>query len=661
MLALGDGAQQRGRAKVSSADDPGVYEHLEKRLRNIPARLAVTLLILGVAVLIALPLNWLWWRTARSSSLQLIDSLSSQIAVNAQKDFWNRVAAAETAYGLTDLLIRPGAKADDIRGAILAGLTISETPSAIAFDDPGMGRFAAVLDEAGKAVIRERLESMPFNVGDRRGWFGPVMDPAGGRAVAFAGPATSTGSIAVFVGLHRFAALLESLPVGRSGLAFVVDAGRQTPILPDRAKGSQLAPVIRSISDIVSERPANAVNIVESRRIVAGGAGYRVFLSPLEFKTWQLAVVVPEEEHFGPIDSMVRQALLSLTVLAAILGLIASLLAQRVISTPLVALARDLESIRLFDLEAISHRRVVLRELDDLSGALSRMAKGLADFGKFIPTDLVRMLLSDGKRAMPGGESRPVTVMFADAEGFTTLSERVGVAVIDIISRYLEVASREVEANNGVVDKYIGDAVMAIWGAPADDEHQAFHACLAALAIIRSVEEARIVDDRGVPLRIRIGISSGSAIVGNIGSISRLNYTAIGDTVNLASRLEGVNKLFQTNVLVAEATRAAAGERVVTREIVEVSVAGRTGGERIFELLNLSGGAGKPDWAVRYESALQAYRQRNFSGAAALVASVLKERPLDGPSQWLSAQCQKLENLPLDADWSPVLKLDSKG
>ncbi len=122
-----------------------------------------------------------------------------------------------------------------------------------------------------------------------------------------------------------------------------------------------------------------------------------------------------------------------------------------------------------------------------------------------------------------------MTVMFADAAGFTSLSERVGVGVIDIISRYLDVASRAVEANGGVVDKYIGDAVMALWGAPGDDEQQAFNACRAALEIVRAVTDSGVVDDRGEPLGLRIGISSGwpsSATSGRrAGSTTRLSVT----------------------------------------------------------------------------------------------------------------------------------------
>ncbi len=546
-----------------------------ERLPKISVKLAVTLIIFGVTLLIALPLNWFWWRTARASSLQLIDALSSQVAATAQRDFWSGVTAAETAFGLADLLIRPGAGSDDIVSAISAGLTTSETLSAIAFDAPAVGRFTVTRDAAGNLVVQERMQSMPFDGLNKTSWFGPVADPAsGGRAVAYAGQARAMGSLSVFIGLDRFTALLASLPVGQSGIALVVDAKGATPIRPRKDMAGELEPVISAVGTLIAARPPDAVNIVDKQRIESAGAGYRVFLSPLNFRAWQLVVIVPEAEYLGPIDQMVQRALMSLVTLALILGLLASFLAQRILSRPLSALVRDIERVQVFDLEAVSHRRLALKEFDELSGALSRMAKGLADFGKFIPTDLVRTLLTDGKRATPGGEARQVTVMFADAAGFTRLSERVGVAVVDIISRYLDVASRTVEAHGGIVDKYIGDAVMALWGAPGDDDNQALNACRAALEIVRAVKESGVVDDRGEPLGIRIGLSAGLAVVGNIGSPRRLNYTAIGDTVNLASRLEGANKAFGTAILISEATRQMAGDEILTREIGTIAVFG---------------------------------------------------------------------------------------
>ena len=136
--------------------------------------------------------------------------------------------------------------------------------------------------------------------------------------------------------------------------------------------------------------------------------------------------------------------------------------------------------------------------------------------------------------------------MFADIAGFTGLSERLGDQIIPLLSRYLDTVSREVSGHGGTIDKFIGDAVMAFWGAPAANPDHAVDACRAALACHRALRQSGFADDHGRPIKVRIGINSGDMLVGNIGSEFRLNYTVIGDAVNVASRLEGANKEYGT-------------------------------------------------------------------------------------------------------------------
>src|SRR6202021_449431 len=142
---------------------------------------------------------------------------------------------------------------------------------------------------------------------------------------------------------------------------------------------------------------------------------------------------------------------------------------------------------------------------------------------------------------------RPMSVMFVDMAGFTGMSERLGDRIIPQLSRYFDAVSTEVQACGGTIDKFIGDAVMAFWGAPAWQ---------------RAVRDSGLTDDAGNPIRIRIGINSGDMLVGNIGSEVRLNYTVIGDAVNVASRLESTNKEYGTHIIIGGETRAFAGERV---------------------------------------------------------------------------------------------------
>lgn len=622
---------------------------------------AVTLLVLGGTLLTALPLQWVWWSTARESSLELVDALSQQISSTVRREWWDRVTATEAAHGVAASLLDANPSQAAISRALGAALGATHVPSALTFDDRTNGLFMATRDAGGNTIVRLiGGNDRPTEPQPQAGWREVAADPAGGsRAVAYSGSSQVARPLSVFIGMDRFSDLLGAIPVGRTGGAFVVEPGGTVKVAPVIASAAALQPVAVAAAAIVAARPPEIVNTTESRRLVIGDLGYRLSFSPLEFNGWQLVVIVPEAEFLSGIEITTRRALLSLLGLSLVLGLAAAALAQRVLSEPVATLTSDLAKIERFELEEISHRSSGLQEFNQLSLALTRMASGLADFAKFIPTDLVRTLLADGVRAAPGGETRQLTLMFADVAGFTKISERMGTAVIEVISDYLDVVSGSVEAHGGTVDKYIGDAVMAFWGAPRLDANQARNACRAALAAIDAVRNSGITDDRGEPLQVRIGLHSGVAVVGNIGSSRRLNYTAIGDTVNLASRLEGVNKVFGTSILISEETRIAAGDAFVTRELAEVSVVGRAEPIRVHELLG-AGMTQKPSFARLYEQALDAYRQRKFDAATSLAQQALLERSTDGPSAWLLAVCQGLRDAPPPPAWRGVVLLDSK-
>src|SRR6202453_720805 len=237
------------------------------------------------------------------------------------------------------------------------------------------------------------------------------------------------------------------------------------------------------------------------------------------------------------------------------------------------------------------------------------MAGGLAAFRKYIPSDLVRTLVSEGIEPRPGGAIRKLTVLFADIAGFTGLSERMGDRIIPLLSKYLDTMSREVSDHGGTIDKFIGDAVMAFWGAPAANTDHALHACRSALACQRALWASGLTDDGGRPLRVRIGINSGDMLVGNIGSEVRLNYTVIGDAVNIASRLESANKLYGSVIIIGPETRRLAGKRILVRELDRLAVYGRAGGLQIYELLGVEDElADRAVWADLYESGLASYR-----------------------------------------------------
>jgi adenylate cyclase len=204
--------------------------------------------------------------------------------------------------------------------------------------------------------------------------------------------------------------------------------------------------------------------------------------------------------------------------------------------------------------------------------------------------------------------------------------------------------------------------VMAFWGAPQPQADHALRCCRAALGCRSAIAASGLADDLGQPLQIRIGINSGRMLVGNIGSELRLNYTVIGDAVNVASRLEGANKSYGTQILIGEATERLARGAIVTREIDSIAVYGREEGFAVYELVGLAGedGGETLDWIVRYEQGLANYRARRFAAAVADFEAVLNMRGPDRPAELMRDRCRQLVESAPDVAWRPVAALTTK-
>ncbi|MEZ5865945.1 MAG: adenylate/guanylate cyclase domain-containing protein [Geminicoccaceae bacterium] len=265
----------------------------------------------------------------------------------------------------------------------------------------------------------------------------------------------------------------------------------------------------------------------------------------------RVAVAMPVAEIVAPLTAAARgTALVSLLILAA--GLPLLWLVARLLSRPLIRLAAEAEAVRRFDLElpAVGASRV--GEIRQLERAMAQMRASLRTFALYVPKALVKQLVEHDEVPEIGGERRDLTVLFMDLENFTSMAADLPPeAVMERMSRYFETVTRILLAHEATIDKYIGDAVMAFWNAPLDTTDHAARACAAALAVVEAVrdETASWTTDGMAPVRTRIGIHSGPAIVGNVGSSDRMNYTALGATVNLASRLEQLNRELGTEIL----------------------------------------------------------------------------------------------------------------
>ncbi|GBF50717.1 adenylate cyclase-like protein [Leptospira ryugenii] len=212
-------------------------------------------------------------------------------------------------------------------------------------------------------------------------------------------------------------------------------------------------------------------------------------------------------------------------------------------------------------------------------------------FSKFVSADVVDELLKHPDNLALGGSKREITIFFSDVRGFTTISEALGPEdLVKLLNEYLSAMTELIIEYKGTIDKYMGDAIMAFWGAPVPLEDHAYYACVAALAQLEHLKELQKKwAERKVPvIDIGIGLNSGPAVVGNMGSSHRMEYTCMGDTINLGSRLEGSNKMYGTNIIISEHTYEKVKDRVIARELDLVRVKGKTLPVRIYELMGIT-------------------------------------------------------------------------
>jgi len=365
------------------------------------------------------------------------------------------------------------------------------------------------------------------------------------------------------------------------------------------------------------------------------------------------------------------------TALAAALGLVFAILVSGGITRPVRLLlegTREVEAGHLErSIEVITHD-----EIGQLSAAFNRMVEQLRHkeriretFGRYIDPRVVEGLINQPKLAAAEGQRRVMTVMFCDMKGFTALSEGMTPqGLVKVMNRYLSTMSEPIRRHGGVIDKYIGDAIMAYWGPPfVEETDESQFACLAAIEMIKRIaplrkEVTELLGVRVIPTEcdVRIGLATGEALVGSIGSDVMMNYTVMGDTVNLAARLEAANKLYGSRSLIAEATVAKTDETIQFREIDRLMVAGQTQPQAVFELLGRKDElTPKQDLLrTRYADALAAYRAQRWDQARAAFHAVLEAVPTDGPSQALLSRIDHLQEHPPGADWDGSWRLENK-
>jgi adenylate cyclase len=279
--------------------------------------------------------------------------------------------------------------------------------------------------------------------------------------------------------------------------------------------------------------------------------------------------------------------------------------------------------------------------------------------------EVVRRLVENPDALKLGGERREVSVFFSDIVGFTTLSERLPAEqLVTVTNACLEELSAPVLDHGGYLDKYIGDAIMGVFGTPELLENHALSACRAAFECrqrLRTLNE-RLEQEYGVRIGVRFGINTGEVVVGNVGSERKKNYTVLGDVVNLASRLEGANKEFETEILIGPLTAAAVAGKIATRPVARLRVKGKSQAVEVFEPIGEKAGLDEPthEFLTNYETGYRNYCARRFSDAVQSFGQAANLRPEDFLTKRYLAEARALAANSPPPDWEPVLQLHTK-
>jgi adenylate cyclase len=696
-----------------------------RRLRRLGIGTALTLLLAGICILTAILVHGSWQRTSTRNANDLVREINTRIAdtvaSNLQSVLTNATASEEA---LRTIFFQGVIKVDDEAKREFVFLSLLQSQPSLSWVGFGWpnGNFFGARKDADDSIrmveVRHgpgdgdklRVDSYRTIVGDiqflnrdfstsqfrsneqpwyraadaskQAVWTETSDTPLGPQ------PAISVSSKLVIYGhyigvmnvaidIDRLSRLLTALKVTRHGRAFILAPGNR--ILSAAAMDGSMGgwhdlmatkdPLASAIAralkqdkiDLAAMPAARNVTVMDSMTTI----GHYVTFTPLPFQHWVVATAIPAEDILGDIPAATQRLYMLIIGLVALVSIIGAFLTHRLIARPIAEIAGQMRQIEQFRLERVSYRASRLRELDDLSHTLRLMAGGLSAFRKYLPADLVETLIREGIEARPGGRTQPLTVMFTDLAGFTGLTEAEPDRVVEILGNHLDAMSRIVHEHGGTVDKFIGDSVMAFWNAPTVNPNHAVAACHAALACRAAFVEFRermdIPNDRQVGLRI--GINSGEILVGNIGSRDRLNYTAIGDAVNVASRLESLNKRYGTDILIGEATRDAAGEAIIVRRLDRVAVYGRRGGQTVYELIGRAEDRSQPgglDWIGLYESAFDRYLQRGWNGAIDLFEQADHVRNGDAPSRHMILRCRRFIEQPPPADWDGTDVAESK-
>lgn len=452
------------------------------------------------------------------------------------------------------------------------------------------------------------------------------------------------GVLTVDVHIDAIRRYLEDYKISQNSIAFIADhSGKVITTLQQPISKNGNLP---SIYDLHDNRLITAYRIfLESHKnqftFKLNDVEYLALFTPyalFEKNIWEIGTIVPADDFIG-VSKEQHQRILLFSFIMLLIGLLLALLLSHRISKPIMQLAKETQSIKKLDFKQTSRIDTHIYEIQVLSDAFNTAKNALSSFVKYIPKEIVAKLMSLGTIAQTGGVRREMSILFSDIHNFTPIAESMPPEeLMQHMTDYFNTLTTVIHHYYGNIDKFIGDAVMAFWGAPLDDPEQTKHCCLAALSCRYHLKKINKEWKKiGKPVfHTRFGINTGIAVVGNMGSSDRLNYTAIGDEINLTARLEQINKVYGTHIIASESIYQACHEEFLFRPIDIVKVRGKKKTTPIYELVAAKFGpteliatSAQIELCNLTWSAYEAYQNQEIERATTLFTEIIQKFPKD--------------------------------
>ncbi|CEG58642.1 adenylate/guanylate cyclase domain-containing protein [Legionella fallonii] len=482
------------------------------------------------------------------------------------------------------------------------------------------------------------------------------------------------GAVAISINLNYLSKIIKNQRVTANGYAFIITKEGKLIAYPDKKVFTDLLASPQQLDELYAHSIPLIENSLEQYKkrgkkkltfsYSDNNDTYIINYTPVkafEDYGWLIGVVVPQSDFTAELKKL-NIITLYISLIILVLGiLLISRLVNHIIR-PLKLLVKETENIKHFNLEEdiqiISH----IKEIIHLRDSIHSMKIGLKLFQRYIPKILVKQLIESGEDVRIGGVRKNLTVFFSDIAHFTTFAEKTEPNMLMVqMGEYFEELTQIIISEKGTIDKYIGDAIMAFWGAPLPNMNPCHHAARAALRCQKRLDELNAIwQQKGYAVFFtRIGIHMGDAIVGNLGSSERINYTAIGDTINTASRLESINKNYKTKIIVSEAVYEQIKDQFVLRRIDCVVVKGRSQRSAIYELLTDNIECLEFDlsaYTPPFENGFAAYRQQSWDVAISYFMQCLEIYPTDTIAPIFIARCQRFKRKPPKPGWEGIME-----